>query len=983
MDSNHTIEEIARQFNILKAQGEQPVLEDLCKECPELIDAVKRQINEAPGYKGLDINCSEFASVSSNFNHLLDNLHIEGYTILEEIGSGGQGVVLKARQNKTGRNVAVKLMLDSNFMSKDHRDRFEREISTLSTLEHPNIITIIDRGIADNGYLYFITNYVKGIPLDQWVTRYKFLNSPEQIPENPAKILLLFLKISNAVSAAHKKNIIHRDLKPGNIIIDENDEPYILDFGLSRSVEECTSVGSRPNITLDGQFLGSLPWASPEQAEGIVANINERTDVYSLGVILYQMLTDQFPYEVAGNMRDVLNNIVNTEPTPPSTIIDARIAKLAKKHKKWRKKHLNPVTGELEDIILKALSKKQANRYTNAGEFSQDISNYLTGKPSFASQSTISNSDKLKLAGAAVLLLCLCAAIFLLQQDKAKDSLNAGSLLVPQDHVNEPITENPSNTPDTNVAEAAKNEPILSNTHNNDSQTPKPVSKENVTIAETQEQDEVTDATKVTVTPDKQTVELTSSNIINEPAPQIPVLIGNGTIDSPYLINSLDDLKIFADKNYSDKYWAQGVYTRLNCNIDLSSERYSHALIAWDESPEDGFQGNSYQGIFDGSNYSIVNLAISSDHSLSSYIGLFGKTNNAIIKNLKAAETNLSIIDDSYYAGAIVGYAVNTKIHNCKIEKIALTGNGSYAGGILGKAADSEIRDSEVSGLISSKKYVGGVCGESENTLLTSSEFIGKIQANSIAGGIIGSTKINSKIYQCIFIGDCIAAAEICGGITGYCTRATISECYAFSNISARTSKAGGISGIIEGSDSKSDTGSINDCFFCGNVTSVSYAGGLAGNSINAKIRHCFAVCNAKAGKKVGGLAGDRTPWSNTIEGSFWDQNYLVNNAIDSDKALSSLQYATFKAWEWDIESYSESVEQSIWVYEDNSYPTLRWAIKEKSMLLAEAMDLYKPKEIQLTHDTNTSFKPLDNPFQKRIRKFDRGANKKINRILK
>ena len=157
--------------------------------------------------------------------------------------------------------------------------------------------------------------------------------------------------------------MIHRDLKPSNIRIDAAGEPHILDFGLAKVGAADATDDSHPQMmTITGQFVGSLPWASPEQAEGVPDKIDIRTDVYSLGVILYQMLTDRFPYEVIGNIRDVLANIQNVAPAPPSGI-------------------RRQINNEVETIVLKCLSKERERRYQSAGELARDIEHYLAGEP--------------------------------------------------------------------------------------------------------------------------------------------------------------------------------------------------------------------------------------------------------------------------------------------------------------------------------------------------------------------------------------------------------------------------------------------------------------------------------------------------------------------------------------------------------------------------------------------------------------------------
>ncbi len=174
----------------------------------------------------------------------------------------------------------------------------------------------------------------------------------------------LFAKICEAVNSAHLRGIIHRDLKPGNIRIDPNGEPHLLDFGLAKIAGAASGAetGEPGLMTMTGQFLGSLPWASPEQAEGVPSKIDVRTDVYSLGVILYRMLTGQFPYDVSGNIHEVVENILKTAPTRPSTI-------------------RRQINDEVETIVLKCMAKERERRYQSAGELARDLRHYLADEP--------------------------------------------------------------------------------------------------------------------------------------------------------------------------------------------------------------------------------------------------------------------------------------------------------------------------------------------------------------------------------------------------------------------------------------------------------------------------------------------------------------------------------------------------------------------------------------------------------------------------
>lgn len=274
---------------------------------------------------------------------------LAGYTFTRELHRGGQGVVYQAIQQSTKRKVAVKVMREGPFAGPGDKIRFEREVEVLARLNHPNIVAIHDSGVAA-GCHYFVMDYISGQPLDEFV-----LGSERPVEE----ILRLFLKICEAVNAAHLRGVVHRDLKPGNIRVDQNGEPHILDFGLAKVA---TGDSSGSLMTITGQFMGSLPWASPEQAEALPGKIDVRSDVYSLGVVLYQMLTGRFPYDVTGNMRDVLDRIINEEPTRPTTL-------------------QRRIRDDVETIVLKCLQKDRDRRYQSAGDLARDIRHYLSGEP--------------------------------------------------------------------------------------------------------------------------------------------------------------------------------------------------------------------------------------------------------------------------------------------------------------------------------------------------------------------------------------------------------------------------------------------------------------------------------------------------------------------------------------------------------------------------------------------------------------------------
>jgi serine/threonine protein kinase/tetratricopeptide (TPR) repeat protein len=342
-----------------------------------LIDAVLGQEAQRP---------EAFDSSASRTGALPPPDAFPGYDILHEIHRGGQGVVYLALQRATKRRVAIKILHEGPFAGTSGRSRFEREVQILGQLNHPNIVHIHDSGVASNGSFFYVMDYISGRPLDDLIEGKSGVPAPQHHSGSGTgsraarrsssgsqaavtgawateDILRLFIKICDAVNAAHLRGVIHRDLKPANIRVDQRGEPVVVDFGLAKVALAGmgSSTGDQPAMTMTGQFIGSLPWASPEQADGSPDAIDVRTDVYSLGVILYQLLTGKFPYAVLGNMRDVLDNILRAEPARPSSV--------------GRR-----VNSEIETIVLKCLAKDRARRYQSAGEVARDLERYLNGE---------------------------------------------------------------------------------------------------------------------------------------------------------------------------------------------------------------------------------------------------------------------------------------------------------------------------------------------------------------------------------------------------------------------------------------------------------------------------------------------------------------------------------------------------------------------------------------------------------------------------
>jgi len=277
---------------------------------------------------------------------------IDGYTITEALPRGGQAVVYKAIHTATKTYVAIKVLLPTLLASERARYYFEREAELIASLDHPNIVSIRDSGIIHAQY-YFVMQYIEGEPLRRYVQA-KMLSFRERVE--------LVNKICSAITYAHQQGVIHRDLKFANILVDKRGEPHILDFGLAKAVGMSEPAKDDAVATMTGQWAGSLTTMSPEQAAGQPHLIDVRTDVYSLGVILYTLLTGQYPYDVSGTTLEALRTIQQVEPTRPRQVIPK-------------------FNSEMEAILLTALDKERQKRYQSAADLKSDIENWLEGRP--------------------------------------------------------------------------------------------------------------------------------------------------------------------------------------------------------------------------------------------------------------------------------------------------------------------------------------------------------------------------------------------------------------------------------------------------------------------------------------------------------------------------------------------------------------------------------------------------------------------------
>lgn len=286
------------------------------------------------------------------------------FVIERELGRGGMGVVYLARQQRPARQVALKVAR-SLTLTPDLLRRFGAEAEILGMLKHPGIAAVYGADTVDTPQgqvAYFALEYVEGVSLDEYIHKVK--------PDLRSLVGLL-ARVCAAVGHAHQRGIVHRDLKPGNILVGPDGEPKVLDFGIARVLEDADSAAARSTVvTMEGQVFGTLPYMSPEQVSGRIAEIDSRTDVYALGVIAYESITGALPYRAdRSSLQAMSRAICEEDPQLLGTL-------------------QRGARGDLETIIAKAMSKEIAQRYRNASELADEMQRYLSEEPILGRPST-------------------------------------------------------------------------------------------------------------------------------------------------------------------------------------------------------------------------------------------------------------------------------------------------------------------------------------------------------------------------------------------------------------------------------------------------------------------------------------------------------------------------------------------------------------------------------------------------------------------
>src|SRR5256884_3122543 len=384
----------------------------VCENCGEKIfsDAPKGLCPACVLETGLGSLANEIVAGIDDPGHPADmRMDFGDYELLEEIGRGGQGVVYRARQKSLNRTVALKVIGLGQWATQAHLKRFRLEAEAAASLDHPCIVPIYEIGERESS-CYFSMKLVEGGQLDEVVGR-------EPMPIRRA--VEVIAKLARTVHYAHEHGILHRDIKPGNILLDAKGEPHLTDFGLARLVESESSVTQ----TLD--VLGTPSYMAPEQAVGNNAAVSSATDIYGLGAVLYQLLTDHPPF-AGGTTYETIKLLLDSEPRQPRL--------------------LNPkIDRDLSTVCLKCLEKDPKHRYSSALALGEDLERWLKHEPIQArhtgvfarGKKWVQRNPTSALLAASLMALAAAAGWIVWKSEFIRQPLTTGIAVLPFENLSE------------------------------------------------------------------------------------------------------------------------------------------------------------------------------------------------------------------------------------------------------------------------------------------------------------------------------------------------------------------------------------------------------------------------------------------------------------------------------------------------------------------------------------------------------------------
>ena len=400
---------IEEEYGIRHRYGDRPSPESFAKRFPEHTRLIKKLTKDYPDNAQAEDPRGKQPNRQSP--------EIEHYSLIKEIGEGGMGSVYLAQQvHPVRRKVAVKV-IRSGLDSREVIARFEAERQALAMMDHQNIARVFDAGTTKQGQPFFAMEHVDGIPITDYCHAKR---------ANISERLQLFSDVCSAVQHAHQKGILHRDLKPSNVLIAEEDGlpiAKVIDFGLAKAVDSDELLTDKTLQTHVGQVLGTLKYMSPEQAATHESDVDTRTDVYALGVILYELLTGETPLDES-EMRDqgiltILELIRDHDPVRPSVKLSANSQaseSISIERSTTFRALRQQLAGDLDWIVMKALEKERDRRYDSASSLADDVQRFLNDEPvtarppsaSYRLQKFARKNRIFVISGLAMLLLLVC-----------------------------------------------------------------------------------------------------------------------------------------------------------------------------------------------------------------------------------------------------------------------------------------------------------------------------------------------------------------------------------------------------------------------------------------------------------------------------------------------------------------------------------------------------------------------------------------------
>jgi non-specific serine/threonine protein kinase/serine/threonine-protein kinase len=383
------LEEAEAIFQIaadLPPEQREPVLTERCGNDAELRGIVERLLahhdrgmgsflEPMPAPTGIETEEKEPPQSASD--------HIGPYILRERIGTGGMGEVWKAEQTSPVRRTVALKLIKAGMDSKQVITRFEAERQALALMDHPYIAKVHDAGVTDRGRPYFVMEHVPGVPITEYCDEHR-LDTQERLE--------LFEGVCEGIQHAHQKAVIHRDIKPTNILVADVDGkpiPKIIDFGVAKATTQ--KLTEKTMYTALGQLIGTPEYMSPEQADLTGEDVDTRTDVYSLGVVLYELLVGALPFESSelreAGFEGILKTLREKDPPRPSTKLSTlgeKVTPIARSRRTEPRRLAGQLKGDLDWIMMRALEKDRTRRYGSPRELAQDIRRHLSDEPVLA-----------------------------------------------------------------------------------------------------------------------------------------------------------------------------------------------------------------------------------------------------------------------------------------------------------------------------------------------------------------------------------------------------------------------------------------------------------------------------------------------------------------------------------------------------------------------------------------------------------------------